>query len=84
MIWFAVGDSVKARSEAATILNERPTHLLGLLLAMRSAANESLRATYQRRFVASSRAELATPLPEYDEHKHDIEGALASVAPVKR
>jgi hypothetical protein len=81
MIWAAVGDSLKARAEAETILNERPTHLLGLLLAMRTAANESLRETYRRRFVASSKVELAIPLPEYEDHKHDIDGALASAAP---
>lgn len=84
MIWAAVGDSLKARSEAETILNERPTHLLGLLLATRTAANASLRANYQRRFVAASQAELAAPLNEYLDHKHDIDGALASLAPPKK
>ena len=84
MIWAAVGDSLKARSEAETILIERPTHLLGLLLAMRSAATPSLRDSYRRRFVQSSKAELATPLPEYDEHRHDIEGALQASGVAKK
>jgi hypothetical protein len=84
MIWAVVGDSLKARSEAENILNERPTHLLGLLLAMRTAATPSLRATYQRRFIAAQTAELAAALPEYDEHRHDIEGALRAAAAAKK
>ena len=84
MIWAVVGDSLKARSEAENILNERPTHLLGLLLAMRTAATPSLRATYQRRFIAAKTAELAVALPEYDEHRHDIEGALRAAAAAKK
>jgi hypothetical protein len=77
MILAVAGDSARARSEAAAILNERPTHLLGLLLAMRSAATPVIHASYERRFVEASKAELAVPLPEYLEHKHDIDGALS-------
>jgi hypothetical protein len=77
MIWTVVGDSARARSEAAAILNERPTHLLGLLLAMRSAATPTIGKSYQRRFVEASKTELAVPLPEYSEHKNDIDGALS-------
>ena len=84
MIWAVVGDSLKARSEAENILNERPTHLLGLLLAMRTAATPSLRAAYQRRFIAAKTAELAAALPEYDEHRHDIEGALRAAAAAEK
>ena len=68
----------------AKILDERPTHLLGLLLAARTAANGSLRATYQRRFVDASKAEFAAALPEYDEHRHDIEGALRTAQASKK
>jgi len=84
MIWAVVGDSLKARSEAEQILDERPSHLLGLLLAMRTAATPALRASYQRRFVQSSKAELAAGRPEYDEHRHDIEGALLAARGVKQ
>jgi len=76
MIWAVVGDSTRARSEAAAILDESPTHLLGLLLAMRSAATPAIRSTYRRRFLAASKTELAVPRPEYLEHQHDIDGAL--------
>ena len=58
--------------------------VLGLLLAMRTAATPSLRATYQRRFIAAQTAELAAGLPEYDEHRHDIEGALRVAAAAKK
>jgi hypothetical protein len=78
MIWAVVGDSARARSEAASILNEHPTHLLGLLLAMRSAATPAIRASFQRKLVAASKTELAIPLPEYLEHQHDIDGALSA------
>ncbi len=84
MIWAVVGDSARARTEARLILDTRSTHLLGLLLAMRSAGNASERASFTRRFVNASASELASPLPEYIEHRHDIDGALsAAKAPSK-
>jgi hypothetical protein len=84
MIWAVVGDSLKARSEAENILNERPLHLLGLLLAMRTAATPALRSTYERRFVAAAKSELPNPLPEYDEHRHDIDGALRAAEAARK
>ena len=84
MISAVVGDSLRARSEAEKILDERPTHLLGLLLAMRTAATPALREAYQRRFMAANQAELAATLPEYAEHRHDIEGALLTARAAKK
>jgi hypothetical protein len=84
MIWAVVGDSSKARAEATNILNERPTHLLGLLLAMRTAATPQLRATYERRFVAAAKTELPNAVPEYDEHRHDIDFGLKAAAAAKK
>jgi hypothetical protein len=84
MIWAVVGDSSKARAEATNILNERPTHLLGLLLAMRTAATPQLRATYERRFVAAAKTELPSAVPEYDEHRHDIDFGLRAAQAVKK
>lgn len=84
MIAAVTGDSVRARAEAGKILEERPTHLLGLMLAMRTAATPAVRAAYQRRFLESNQQELAAPLPEYGEHKHDIEGALAAARAAKK
>jgi hypothetical protein len=84
MIWAVVGDSTKARAEATNILNERPTHLLGLLLAMRTAATPQLRSTYERRFVAAAKTELPSAVPEYDEHRHDIDFGLRAAQAVKK
>ena len=84
MIWAVVGDSSKARAEATNILNERPTHLLGLLLAMRTAATPQLRSTYERRFVAAAKTELPSAVPEYDEHRHDIDFGLRAAQAVKK
>ena len=84
MIWAAVGDSARGRSEAGAILKERPTHLLGLLLAMRTAASPARRAAYERRFVDASKAELAAALPEYEEHKSDIDTIVAAAKPAKK
>ncbi|HEX7545717.1 MAG TPA: hypothetical protein VF368_03250 [Gemmatimonadaceae bacterium] len=84
MIWAVVGDSSKARAEATNILNERPTHLLGLLLAMRTAATPQLRATYERRFVAAAKTELPNAVPEYDEHRHDIDFGLRAAQAAKK
>ena len=76
MIDAVAGDSTAARAEAKQILDERPTHLLGLLLAARTAATPVLKQSFERRFVAASAKELATPLPEYADHQTDISGAL--------
>jgi hypothetical protein len=84
MIWAVVGDSSKARAEATNILNERPTHLLGLLLAMRTAATPQLRATYERRFVAAAKTELPNGVPEYDDHRHDIDFGLKAAQAAKK
>lgn len=84
MIWAVIGDSSKARAEAASILDERPTHLLGLLLAMRTAATPQLRATYERRFVAAAKTELPNAVPEYDDHRHDIDFGLRTAQAVKK
>lgn len=84
MIWAVAGDSSKARAEATNILNERPTHLLGLLLAMRTAATPQLRATYERRFVAAAKTELPNGAPEYDEHRHDIDFGLKAAQAAKK
>jgi hypothetical protein len=84
MIWAVVGDSVEARAEADTILAQRPTHLLGLMLAMRTAATPPLRTAFQRRFVKAYKPEMAAALAEYAEHRHDIDGALLAAGAAKK
>ncbi len=68
-----------AAAQADTILQQRPTHLLGLVLAARAAEarrDAAARGGFQRRLVAAERAELATGLPEYGDHNADILEAL--------
>ena len=83
MIYLVSGDTAKARTEVDAILAERPTHLLGLLLGMRSAATPETRASFARRLLAASQKELASPQPEYGEHQHDLEGGLQAARAAK-
>jgi double zinc ribbon protein len=70
-----------ARSEADSILARQPTHLLGLVLAMRTArasGDAAGAAAYHAKLRAAQKSELAKKLPEYDRHIADIRDALAS------
>lgn len=81
MIGAVTGDSAAARAQADTILRERPTHLLGLALAMRTAREPAARAAFAKRLAAANAAESANPLPEYSDHATDVKRALAPSAP---
>ena len=77
----ATGATSLARAEADTILRSDPTHLLGLALAARVAADAHQTAearTYYRRLVAAAPAEQAKNLPEYARHQHDIDAGLSA------
>lgn len=68
-----------AKAQADTILAHAPTHLLGLILAARTArlaGLESEARAYDARFLAAEPAELRKGLPEYEAHRADIERAL--------
>lgn len=70
-----------AAAQADTILTQRPTHLLGLALAIRAAETRrdaAARAGFQRRLIAAEQTELATGLQEYGDHNSDIIEALRS------
>jgi len=76
------GDTALARAQADTILQKRPTHLLGLILAARIARlekDETKARALDARLVAAAPAERSAPLPEYVHHKNDIDTALAAV-----
>jgi hypothetical protein len=76
------GDTVLARAQSDTILQKRPTHLLGLILAARVARlekNETRARALDARLVAAVPAERSVALPEYLLHKNDIDSALAAV-----
>jgi hypothetical protein len=75
------GDTALARAEADTILRERPTHLLGLILgakAARMVGNEPHAKQFDVRLVSVAPRERTVGLPEYLLHKNDIDAALAA------
>ncbi len=81
MIAVVAGDPAVATAQADTILKADRTHLLGLLLATKAAAmrnDATARIAFEKRFLAAAPAELAKKLPEYDDHKSDIDAALAA------
>ncbi len=69
-----------AGAQADTILQQNPTHLLGLILAARVATLEkdpARQAAFARRFLAALKSETAKALPEYERHQDDITNAAA-------
>ena len=68
-----------AAAQADTILQQNPTHLLGLILASRIAGLEKETAkqtAFTKRMLTALQAELAKKLPEYDRHQNDITTAV--------
>ncbi len=68
-----------ASAQADTILRANPTHLLGLVLAIKGAALQGNRARLtdaQHRLAAAAPAERAKNLEEYQRHGNDIDAAL--------
>jgi hypothetical protein len=66
-----------AKAQADTILQQRPDHLLGLLLAAHVAklsGNTVAYKEYAGRFTQVKQQELAKKLPEYVRHRSDIDG----------
>lgn len=77
------GDGAMARAQADTILREQPDHLLGLVLAMRTAGmrgDATTRAAIARRLESVAARERARRLPEYLAHEPDIAAALRETA----
>jgi len=69
-----------ARAQADSILSGDPTHLLGLVLAVRAAqlrGDSTAARTFARRLLAAEPSESAKKLPEYERHQGDILEALA-------
>jgi hypothetical protein len=81
MVAVVSGDAAMAKAQSDTILKSSPTHLLGLIVAMKAAglSNKTAeRAALQKRFLAAKTSELAKPLPEYVDHRADIDAAAKS------
>ena len=69
-----------AAAQADTILRTHPNHLLGLVLAAKAAQLRSDTAAvrrYNQALLANQTSELARNLPEYNDHRYDIEAAIA-------
>jgi hypothetical protein len=76
------GDTTLARAQADTILQTRPTHLLGLILgakAARMAGDEPHAKQFDARLLSAAPRERSAGLPEYLLHKNDIDSALAKL-----
>lgn len=70
-----------AGAQADTILQQNPTHLLGLVLAARIAGLEkqtAKEAAFNKRLLAALQSEIAKKLPEYDRHQADITSAVTA------
>ena len=68
-----------AKAQADTILIENPNNLLGLILEARLAtlAGDTAQLhSYERRLIATEKAELARKRVEYSRHQDDIVNAL--------
>jgi len=75
----AAGLADFAQAQADTILREEPTHLLGLVLAIRAArlaGNESTATAAERRLIAAEPAERRRNRAEYTRHRDEIDAAL--------
>jgi len=73
------GDGALARAQSDTILASNPTHLLGLILGMRSAgllSDAAARADFVKRLSAALVSERAKGLQEYADHSPDIDAAV--------
>jgi hypothetical protein len=74
------GNAALASAQADTILRERPTHLLGLILgakAARMVGNEPHARQFDARLLSVAPRERAAALPEYLLHRNDIDSALS-------
>ena len=79
-IYLAAQEPDLAAAQADTILRERSTHLLGLLLAAdaaRARKEEARARDYLARFQRAQESERAAQLPEYLDHANDISAALS-------
>lgn len=73
------GDPAMGRAQADTILTANPDHLLGLVLAMRTAGmqlDSKARGRFADHLIRVVDQERAKGLSEYDDHGSDIAAAL--------
>ena len=83
----AGGDTALMRAQADTILRQRPTHLLGLILAARIARlerNEGRARDLDTKLIMAEQTERSAALREYLLHKPDIDAALAAARLIRK
>lgn len=73
LLALSLGDTAGARSRADSILDDDPDHLLGLILAFRSARAGGERGTYRERFLEASASADLSSRAEYRAHRRLIE-----------
>jgi hypothetical protein len=79
LVALAAGDLDKAKAQSDTILKERPTHLLGLILASRAAearGDAAAAKTFRKKLLDAEKTERAAALPEYRDHDADLRAAI--------
>ena len=79
LVALAARDIDKAKAQSDTILKERPTHLLGLILAARAAdarGDAAAAKTFRKKLLDAEKAERAAALPEYRDHDADLRAAI--------
>lgn len=75
-----IADTATMRAQADTILQQRPTSLLGLMLASsaaRARGDTSAAKGFDARLLAALEPELATKLTDYELHRAEIDRAVA-------
>lgn len=81
LVAMVTGANDVAKAQADTILRQRPTHLLGLVLAARAAAargDARASADFRRRLIAAESAERKRGDREYTDHDPDIRAVIAA------
>jgi hypothetical protein len=76
-----LGDAATMRVQGDSILQERPTSLLGLILAgdaLRVAGDSTAAKAFDARLIAALPEELQSKLPEYELHRSEIDAAVAA------
>ncbi len=75
-----IGNPDVARAQAEAILADRPTSLLGLLLAARIArltSDDAAARAFDQRLLAALSTELASNRSDYDQHRLEIDREVA-------
>lgn len=73
------GDTAAARSRARGVLSDEPDHLLGLILAYRSAGSAAERETYSDRFLEAAASADLSSRSSYEAHRTLIENARSEL-----